>query len=298
MSEHLPNTFYLDPEVLHKVGDLELIAREVVEGLRVGSHRSPLRGFSTEFSHHRQYSPGDAIRDLDWRVFGRTDRYYTKLYEAETNFDCHLLIDASASMTYGSGTVNKLEYAKFLAATIAYMVLKQRDSVGLSVFDSEVRAYLPPRSAMGIILQIDRLLRDIKPVPRTSLAKQLRDVALMMKRRSIVVLISDLLTDVDDLLAGLDHLRFAGHNVVVLHTLDPHELEFPFKGTWKFNGLEGELPLTTQPEKIREDYLASLKTFLEAVRTGCLGSHVDYTLVDTSRPLDAVLSEFVFNRQT
>jgi uncharacterized protein (DUF58 family) len=151
---------------------------------------------------------------------------------------------------------------------------------------------------MGIILQIDRLLRDIKPTPRTSLAKQLRDVALMMKRRSIVVLISDLLTDVDDLLAGLDHLRFAGHNVVVLHTLDPHELAFPFKGTWKFNGLEGEPPLTTQPEKIRDDYLASLKTFLEAVRTGCLGSHVDYTLVDTSRPLDAVLSEFVFNRQT
>jgi len=298
MSEHLPNTFYLDPEVLHKVSDLEVIAREVVEGLRVGSHRSPLRGFSTEFAHHRQYSPGDAIRDLDWRVFGRTDRYYTKLYEAETNFDCHLLIDASASMTYGSGKVNKLEYAKFLAATIAYLVLKQRDSVGLSVFDSEVRAYLPPRSAMGIILQIDRLLRDIKPTPRTSLAKQLRDVALMMKRRSIVVLISDLLTDVDDLLAGLDHLRFAGHNVVVLHTLDPHELAFPFKGTWKFNGLEGEPPLTTQPEKIRDDYLASLKTFLEAVRTGCLGSHVDYTLVDTSRPLDAVLSEFVFNRQT
>ncbi len=298
MSEHLPNTFYLDPEVLHKVGDLELIAREVVEGLRVGSHRSPLRGFSTEFAHHRQYAPGDALRDLDWRVFGRTDRYYTKLYEAETNFDCHLLIDASASMTYGSGKVNKLEYAKFLAATIAYLVLKQRDSVGLSIFDSEVRAYLPPRSAMGIILQIDRLLRDIKPTPRTSLSKQLRDVALLMKRRSIVVLISDLLTDVDDLLAGLDHLRFAGHNVVVLHTLDPHELEFPFKGTWKFNGLEGELPVTTQPEKIRADYLASLKTFLEAVRAGCLGSHVDYTLVDTSRPLDAVLSEFVFNRQT
>ena len=298
MSEHLPNTFYLKPEVLHKLGDLELIAREVVEGLRVGSHRSPLRGFSTEFAHHRQYSPGDAIRDLDWRVFGRTDRYYTKLYEAETNFDCYLLMDASASMMYGSGTVNKLEYAKFLAATIAYLVLKQRDSVGLSIFDSEVRAYLPPRSAMGIILQIDRLLRDIKPSPRTSLAKQLRDVALMMKRRSFVVLISDLLTNVDDLLAGLDHLRFAGHNVVVLHTLDPHELQFPFKGTWKFNGLEGELPLTTQPEKIRADYLSSLNTFLEAVRTGCLGSHVDYTLVDTSRPLDAVLSEFIHHRQT
>jgi len=298
MSGHLSNTFYLDPEVLHKLGDLELIAREVVEGLRVGSHRSPLRGFSTEFAHHRQYAPGDALRDLDWRVFGRTDRYYTKLYEAETNFDCYLLIDASASMTYASGTVSKLEYGKFLAATLAYLVLKQRDSVGLSIFDSEVRAYLPPRSAMGIILQIDRLLRDIKPVPRTSLVKQLHDIALLMKRRSFVILISDLLTNVDDLMAGLDHLRFDGHNVVVLQTLDPYELEFPFKGTWRFNGLEGELPLTTQPEKIRADYLAALKTYLDAVRAGCLGSHVDYTLVDTSRPLDALLSEFIFKRQS
>ena len=297
MSEHLPQTNYLDPEVLQNLGDLELVAREVVEGLRVGSHRSPLRGFSTEFAHHRQYSPGDAIRDIDWRVYGRTDRYYTKLYEAETNFDCYLLIDASASMNYGSGKVSKLEYAKFLAASMAYIVLKQRDSVGLSVFDSEVRAYLPPRSAMGIILQIDQLLRDTKPVERTSIAKQLHDIALLMKRRSFVVLISDLFSDVDDILAGLDHLRFDGHNVVVLHTLDPYEIEFPFNGTWRFEGLEGEQPLTTQPERIREDYLASFNEYLEALRAGCIASHVDYTTVDTSRPLDAVLNEFFFMRQ-
>ncbi|MDA0838860.1 MAG: DUF58 domain-containing protein [Planctomycetota bacterium] len=297
MSEHLPQTFYLDPEVLQKLGDLELVAREVVEGLRVGSHRSPLKGFSTEFAHHRQYSPGDAIRDIDWRVYGRTDRYYTKLYEAETNFDCYLLIDASASMNYGSGKVSKLEYAKFLAASLAYLVLKQRDSVGLSVFDSEVRAYLPPRSAMGIILQIDRLLRQIQPVERTSIAKQLHDIALLMKRRSFVVLISDLFAEVDDILAGLDHLRFDGHNVVVLHTLDPYELEFPFKGTWRFEGLEGEVPLTTQPERIRDDYMASFNAYLEALRAGCVASQVDYTTVDTSRPLDAVLSEFFFRRE-
>ena len=298
MSEHLPNTYYLDPETLQKLGDLELVAREAVEGLRVGSHRSPLRGFSTEFAHHRQYAPGDSIRDLDWRVYGRTDRYYTKLYEAETNFDCHILIDASTSMKYASGKVSKLEYAKFLAASMAYLVLKQRDSVGLSIFDSEVRAYLPPRSAMGIILEIDRLLRGITPTPRNSIAKQLHDIALLMKRRSFVILISDLLADVDDVLAGLDHLRFDGHNVVVFHTLDPYELEFPFKGTWRFEGLEEELPLTTQPERIRQDYLASLNAHLDALRVGCMGSHVDYTTVDTSRPLDAVLSEFFFRRQS
>ena len=229
MSEHLPKTKYLAPEVLQQLGDLELIAREVVEGLRVGSHRSQLRGFSTEFAHHRQYAPGDSLRTIDWRVYGRSDRYYTKLYEAETNFDCHLLIDSSSSMTYGSGKVSKLEYAKFLAASLAYLVLKQRDSVGLSVFDSEVRAYLPPRSTMGILLRMDQLLRDAKPAPKTAIAKQLHDVALMMKRRSFVVVLSDFLSDVDDVLAGLDHLRFDGHNVMVLHTLDPHELEFPFE---------------------------------------------------------------------
>lgn len=298
MSEHLPKTHYLDPETLQKLGDLELIAREAVEGLRVGAHRSPLRGFSTEFSHHRQYSPGDSIRDLDWRVYGRTDRYYTKLYEAETNYDCYILIDASASMKYASGKVSKLEYAKFLAASLAYIVLKQRDSVGLSVFDSEVRAYLPPRSAMGIIIEIDRLLRNIAPAPKKSIAKQLHDIALLMRRRSYVILISDLLAEVDDILAGLDHIRFDGHNVAVFHTLDPYELEFPFKGTWRFEGLEEELPLTTQPERIRENYMASLNAYMEALRAGCLGSHIDYMTVDTSRPLDAVLSEFFFKRQS
>ena len=296
MSDHIAQINYLDPELLQKLGDLELVAREVVEGLRVGSHRSPLRGYSTEFAHHRQYAPGDAIRDIDWRVYGRTDRYYTKLYEAETNFDCHILMDASASMSYGSGKVNKLEYAKYLAASLAYLVLKQRDSVGLSVFDSEVRAYMPPRSAKGIIVEIDQLLRDIKPTPKTTIAKQLHDIALMMKRRSFVVLISDLLADPEDIMAGLDHLRFDGHNVVVLHTLDPHELQFPFKGTWRFEGLEQEPPLTTQPERIRDDYMANLNAYLETLRTGCIGVNIDYKTVDISRPVDGVLNEFFAER--
>jgi len=298
MSEHLPNLFYLDPEILQRIGDLELIAREAVEGLRVGSHRSPLRGFSTEFAHHRQYAPGDAIRDLDWRVYGRTDRYYTKLYEAETNFDCYVLMDASSSMSYASGKVSKLEYSKYLAASLCYLILNQRDSVGLSIFDSEVRAYLPPRSTMGIILQIEQILRDIKPTPKSSIAKQLHDIALQIKRRSFVILISDLLSDSTDVLRALDHLRFDGHNVVVFHTLDPHELEFPFKGTWRFNGLEGEDEVITQPERIREEYLANLNKHIEELRTGCIGSGVDYTVVNTSDYLDAVLSEFLQNRSS
>lgn len=298
MSQHPPRTHYFDPEVLEKLGDLELIAREVVEGLRVGSHRSRLRGFSTEFSHHRQYTPGDALRTLDWRVYGRTDRYYTKLYEAETNYDCHLVIDASASMNYRSGRVSKLDYARFLSASLAYLVLKQRDSVGLSIFDSAVRAYLPPRSSMSVILHIDQLLRQIRPMRRTTIARQLHDVALMIKRRSIVVVVSDLFSEVSDILAGLDRLRFDGHNVVVLHTLDPHEIEFPFKGTWQFDGLETEAPLTTQAERIREDYLSNFKTYMDQLRTGCVRGHIDYMTVNTSRPLDAVLSEFIYQRES
>ena len=296
MSQHLPNLNYLDPELLQKLGDLELIAREVVEGLRAGSHRSPLKGFSTEFAHHRQYAPGDAIRDLDWRVYGRTERYYTKLYEAETNFDCHLLMDASSSMTYGSGKVSKLEYSKYLAAALSYLILNQRDSVGLSVFDSEMRAHLPPRSAMSIILQIEKILKEITPTPKTSIAKQLNDIALQIKRRSFVILISDLFADVGDIMRGLQRLRYGGHNVIVFHTLDPHELKFPFKGTWQFDGLEGEEELITQPERIREDYLTNLNAYLEQLQSGCIGSGVDYTLVETSRPLDSLLSEFLETR--
>ena len=296
MSQHLPNLNYLDPELLQKLGDLELIAREVVEGLRAGSHRSPLKGFSTEFAHHRQYAPGDAIRDLDWRVYGRTERYYTKLYEAETNFDCHLLMDASSSMTYGSGKVSKLEYSKYLAAALSYLILNQRDSVGLSVFDSEMRAHLPPGSAMSIILQIEKILKEITPTPKTSIAKQLNDIALQIKRRSFVILISDLFSDVGDIMRGLQRLRYGGHNVIVFHTLDPHELKFPFKGTWQFDGLEGEEELITQPERIREDYLTNLNAYLEELQSGCIGSGVDYTLVDTSRPLDSLLSEFLETR--
>lgn len=296
MSQHLPDLNYLTPELLQKLGDLELVAREVVEGLRAGAHRSPLRGFSTEFAHHRQYAPGDAIRDLDWRVYGRTERYYTKLYEAETNFDAHILMDASSSMKYASGKVSKLEYAKFLAASLSYLILKQRDSVGLSVFDSELREHIPPKSAMSIILQIEKTLREVEAFPKTRIAKQLNDIAIQIKRRSFVILISDLFSDTEDVLRGLQRLRFEGHNVIVFHTLDPYELKFPFKGTWQFDGLEGEDELITQPERIREDYLANLESYLEEVQAGCIGSGVDYTLVDTSCPLDGLLSEYVEER--
>ena len=199
-------------------------------------------------------------------------------------------------MKYASKKVSKLEYSKFLAAALSYLILSQRDSVGLSVFDSELRAHLPPRSAMSIILEIEKTLREIDPAPKTNIAKQLNDIALQIKRRSFVILISDLFADVDDVMRGLQRLRFAGHTVLVFHTLDPYELEFPFKGTWQFDGLEGEEELITQPERIRENYLTNFNKFLDEIRNGCIGSGIDYALVDTSRPLDGVLSEFFEER--
>ena len=199
-------------------------------------------------------------------------------------------------MTYGSGKVSKLEYSKYLASALSYLVLNQRDSVGLSVFDSEMRAHLPPRSTMSIILQIEKILRDIKPTPKNSIAKQLNDIAMQIKRRSFVILISDLFSDVDDIMRGLQRLRYSGHNVVVFHTLDPYEIKFPFKGTWKFDALEDDEELITQPEKIRKEYMTNLTEYLDELRTGCIGSGVDYTLVDTSTPLDLMLSEYLENR--
>ena len=205
-------------------------------------------------------------------------------------------MDASSSMTYGSGKVSKLEYSKYLASALSYLILNQRDSVGLSVFDSEMRAHLPPRSTMSIILQIEKILRDIKPTPKTSVAKQLNDIAMQIKRRSFVILISDLLSDPEDVLSGLQRLRYSGHNVVVFHTLDEYELKFPFKGTYQFNALESDDELITQPEKIRSEYMENLNKYLESLKDGCIRSGVDYTLVDTSTPLDLLLSEYLENR--
>ena len=292
-----PKRRYLDPAILQNLGSLDLVAREVVEGIRVGMHKSPLRGFSTEFAHHRPYVAGDSTRHIDWRVYGRTERYYIKLYEAETNFDAHLLLDASSSMRFGSGKISKLEYAKFMAASLAYLVVDQRDSVGLAVFDSELRRYLPPRSALGVIANIDEALEQAVPEPRTNVAGILHEFAQRIRRRGFVILISDLLDNVEDFIKGLDHLRFGGHNVVVFHVMDPHELTFPFGGgTWRFEGLENEPEITTQPKRIRAAYLEELGRFLRHIRSACERSRVDYVLADTSRPLDVVLSAYLISR--
>ncbi|MBN1422639.1 MAG: DUF58 domain-containing protein [Planctomycetes bacterium] len=287
---------YLDSAILQKIGSLELIAREVVEGLRVGMHDSPLRGFSTEFAHHRPYVAGDEARHIDWRIYARTARYYVKLFEAETNFDANLLLDASGSMRYRSGAVSKLEYAKFMAASLAFIIAEQRDSVGLAVFDAELRRYIEPKGGKGIIRTIAEELEAADAHPRTDIASLLHEFARRLPRRGVVILFSDLLDHVDEFLRGLDHLRFRGHEVTVFHILDPYELRFPFRGMWRFDGLEEEPAIATQPRRIRAAYLEELAAYLQSIRTACDRSHVDYVLVDTSRPVDVVLAGYLLGR--
>jgi uncharacterized protein (DUF58 family) len=293
-----PNLRYLDAQVLERVAALQISTLQTVEGLRVGQHRSPLRGFSTEFQHHRQYAPGDAVKHIDWRVYGRTQRYYIKLYEAETNFDAYLLIDASSSMRYGKtkpyGT--KLEYAKYLAATMAKLIIEQRDSVGLAVFDSQLRSFVPPASKRGIVGTICQKLVEAHDEPRTDVAALLHDFAQRLKRRSFVMIISDLFSDVDSIAQGLAHLAFGKHNITVFHTMDPDELEFPFKGTCRFVGLENEPEIITQPKRIAAAYKKEVESFTSGLRRACENNHADYVLVNTSRPLDTVLAEYILRR--
>jgi uncharacterized protein (DUF58 family) len=287
---------YLEPQTLQKLESLDLVAREVVEGIRVGMHKSPLRGFSTEFAQHRQYVPGDTLRHIDWRVYGRTERYYVKLYEAETNFTATLLLDASSSMHYGSAGVSKLEYAKYMAASLAHLVVEQRDSVGLGVFDGQLRSYVEPKSSTGVVRDIAKALEKVTPEPRTDIARILNEFARRIGRRGFVILFSDLFDHVEEFLQGLDHLRFCGHNVVVFHTLDPFEMEFPFSGTWKFKGLENDGEIITQPRRIRAAYLDELQKFLKQIRTACERNHVDYVLVNTNKPVSEVLTGYLIGR--
>ena len=287
---------YLDPATLQKLAPLELIARQVVEGMRVGHHKSPLRGFSTEFAQHRPYVHGDELKHIDWRVYGRSSRYYVKLYEAETNFTATLLVDGSKSMHYGSQAMNKLEYVKRMAASLAYLTINQHDSVGLGVFDSKLRNYVPPKGTMGVIRTIDEELSRVEPQPRTDVAGILHEFAQRIPRRGVVMLFSDLFDHVDEFIKGLEHLRFKGHNVVVFHTLDPAELEFPFDGTCRFRGLENEGDIVTQPRRIRAAYLEELGKFVRQIKVACERAEVDYVLTDTSKPVAEVLTGFLIHR--
>jgi uncharacterized protein (DUF58 family) len=288
---------YLQPDVLARAEALGLKARRVVEGLRVGDHKSPYKGFSVEFVQHREYVPGDDIRHIDWKSYARSDRYTIKQYEQETNFIAHLLLDASNSMRYGSGPTNKLEYAKLLAASLSYLILRQRDSVSLRVFNTEVETELPPSSQLSHLMSITRTLEEIQPQQGTSIRTVLDQLADQVKRRGIVILISDCLEEsLDPILSGLRHLRFRGHDVILFHILHHDEVEFPLYGNIRFVALEGMEELLTRPHLIRPTYLRIVQQYLQDIRKGCDSSGVDYVQMFTNRALGLTLAEYLVRR--
>jgi uncharacterized protein (DUF58 family) len=245
---------------------------------------------------HREYVPGDDIRHIDWKSYGRSERYTIKQYEQETNFVCHVLLDSSNSMRYGDGSANKLEYAKLLAASLSYMVIRQRDSVSLRIFNTEVVTELPPGGQLGHINAITHVLEDLRPRNKTAIGPMLDQVADRLTRRGIVVLISDCLEDVEPTLAGLRHVRFRGHEVVLFHVLHPDEVKFPLDGNVRFIGLEGHEELMTRPHLLKPAYLRIVNNYLKEIRRGCDNSGVDYVQLLTNRPLGNALAEYLVRR--
>ncbi|HUY36548.1 MAG TPA: DUF58 domain-containing protein [Pirellulales bacterium] len=289
---------YLDPEALSRLKNLSLAARLVVEGFFAGLHRSPQRGFSIEFAEHREYTPGVDPRHIDWRVYGRRDKLYVKQYEEETSLRCYLLLDKSASMGYKSaGPWTKLEYGSFLAASLAYLMAMQHDAVGLISFDTQVRDRVPPRQGPGHLRVIMEKLERTAPGGETGMGETLHELAESIKRRALVVVISDLFDDADQLVSALKHFRHKKHEVVVFQTLDTAELTFPFDDVTRIEDLENGREVTSDPRAFRKAYLEELSQFLAAVRQGCLDGQIDYALAETSQRFDGFLGSYLARRQ-
>lgn len=283
----------LDPEVVQRIARLDLRARHVVEGFLSGMHRSPYFGHSVEFLQHRQYTWGDDIRDVDWKVWAKQDRFYVKQYEEDTNLRATLLVDVSASMGYGSGPMSKFDYGATVAASLAYLILRQQDAVGCLTFDAEVRATVPQRTKRNHIDSIVQSLDASRPDEKTDLGEILRRAAEAYPRRGLMILISDLLVDREGLFQGLRLLRSRGHDVLVFHVMDDDELDFPFNGPTRFDAMESDDRLRCNPRALREGYLQALGAFLEEVRQGCAGQNATYTLLRTGQPLGAALAAFL-----
>ncbi|MEX0611944.1 MAG: DUF58 domain-containing protein [Pirellulales bacterium] len=289
----------LNPHTLANLQGLELRARRIVEGYVAGLHRSPYQGFSNEFAEHREYAPGDDLRYVDWKVFGKSDRFYLKQFEEETNLICYLLLDTSESMQYqGPGApLSKLAYGQCAAASLAYLVLHQRDAVALVTFDQEVRQLIRPSSSPTQLKQLLRVMEETTPARKTRTGPIFHDLAERFARRGIVVIISDLFDDVDAMLAGLKHFRHRRHDVIIFHVLDPAEIDFPFQHVTMFKGLEGLGEVVTEPRGLRAAYQQEVQSFLKRVRTGCRAQQIDYLTVRTDQPLDTVLTAFLSARK-
>jgi uncharacterized protein (DUF58 family) len=288
---------YLRPDVVSRLSRLDLVARLVVEGFITGLHRSPYHGFSVEFSEYRPYMPGDPLRNIDWKVLGRTDRYYVKQFEEETNLKAYLLMDASGSMGYTSGSLTKLQYAIYLAAALSYLMLLQRDAVGLVTFDSSIRSYLPPRSVFSTLHILLKELDKLKTGGETQLSTTFHDLAERIKRRGLIIVFSDLLDNPDAVLTALKHFRHKKHEVIVFHILDPMERSFDFKKDTLFIDMETEDKIQTQPWHIRSEYKSIVKNFLDRYKRECRQYRIDYVSIDTSQHFDTALFNYLAMRK-
>ena len=285
---------YFDPKVLAGISNLALRARWVVEGLMSGVHKSRAKGFSVEFEEHREYSPGDEIRRIDWKALGKFDRYFIKEYEDETNLRAYLLLDASASMNYASDGITKFDYACTLTASLAYLILKQQDAAGVVTFSNRVEAFIPPRAKRDYLTQILHALENRGPGGETNVGKILDDIAGQIKRRGLIILVSDLLDEPAQILKGLRQFRFKGNDVIVFHVMDPAELNLPFDGNILFEDLEtANLRVMTDPRTIRTTYQQVINEFIADMRKQCHDNAIDYQLISTATPLDRALASYL-----
>ena len=288
-----PQASFVDPVALMRIKDLQLRAKVVMEGFFIGLHRSPYHGFSVEFSEYRQYSPGDDPRYLDWKLYARSDRYYVKRFEDETNLRCHLVVDMSRSMGYGSGPWTKAEYARTAAATLAYYLSSQHDAVGLMTFDEEISEYVPPRFRPGHLHRLMLALERPLAGKATDLARPLDQIAATVAKRGLVVLLSDLLTPIDTLETNLGYLRLRGHEVIVLRILDPREQDFSFDNPAMFTDLESGRNLYVDPQAVRKQYIKRFGEHESEVRRVCNTLGIDFYEMTTERPLELVLLDFL-----
>ena len=288
---------YLKPEILSKINNLELRAKLVVEGFITGLHRSPFHGFSVEFSQHRPYNTGDSLRFIDWKVFGRTDRFYIKQYEEETNLKSYILLDCSQSMTFTSSAVSKLQYGKYLASALMYLMLLQRDAVGLITFDTQIKKLLPPRSATSYLQVLLGELDRAVPGTDTNIGSVLHSMAERIKRKGLLILISDLFDEPEKVISGLRHFRHNKHEVLVFQLLDPKERSFNFEGDVQFEDLETGEKINTQPWYIKQDYQRKIEEYIGYIKSQCRDHQIDYQLINTDTSLDMALMEYLIKRK-
>jgi uncharacterized protein (DUF58 family) len=288
---------YLQPDVVAHVATMELRARLVVEGFMTGLHKSPYHGFSVEFTEHRPYMPGDEIKRIDWKAYGKTDRFFIKQFEEETNLKSTIVLDASGSMGFSSGgRINKLQYASYTAAALSYLMIEQRDAVGLAVFDETVRVSLAPRATRTHLKQVWKELEHATPGRQTRTAAALHHVAESLTRRGLVIILSDLLDDPAAVITAFKHFRHKGNEVIVMQVLDPLERSFAFEGDAVFRDLETREEIMSQPWHIRESYRDAMHEFIERYRRECRENAVDYVLLDTATPFDRALMEYLHRR--